>query len=222
MENIDEYSSDSTISNLSNSKDSSLLFETEELIYIKKPYELYPNIQSITSTLNLGCFLNLKTISQKIRTSEMSLNNKSSLIIKTKNNNIINTLYQNGKIISIGAKSEKEAKSNCLKIAKMIKKCGFETNIKDYKIQNIIANYDINFGLNLNNLYKNICEYNNINNNIYCKYEKDIFPGLIININGINITIFETGKIVIAGAKNKKDIEKIFNQIYPLLNEAKT
>ncbi len=91
--------------------------------------------------------------------------------------------------------------------------------MKDYKIQNIVANYEINFGLNLNKLYKNICEFH-INN--YCKYDKNIFPGLIIYINDINVTIFEAGNIVISGAKNKKDIEKIFMEIYPLLNEAKT
>jgi TATA-box binding protein (TBP) (component of TFIID and TFIIIB) len=141
------------------------------------------------------------------------------LIIKTKDNNIINNIFPNGKVISTGAKSEKEAKSKCIKIAKIIKKFGYDISLKDYKIQNIVANYEINFRLNLNKLYENICEYH-INN--YCKYDRNIFPGLILYINDINVTIFETGNIVISGAKNKKDIEKIFKEIYPLLNEAKT
>ena len=219
MEIIEEFSSDSTISNISDSKDSSFLFDSEDLLFMQKPNEITPKIQSITSVLNLGCSINIKSLSQKIKRSEINLNNKNSLIIKTKDNNIINNIYPNGKVISTGAKSEKEAKSNCIKIAKIIKKFGYDISLKDYKIQNIVANYEINFGLNLNKLYKNICEFH-INN--YCKYDKNIFPGLIIYINDINVTIFEAGNIVISGAKNKKDIEKIFKEIYPLLNEAKT
>ena len=215
METIDEYSSDSTISNLSDSKDSSFLFDTEDLISMQKPNELIPKIQSITSTLNLGCIINLKTLAQKIKTSEISQNNKSLLIIKSKDNNTINTIYQNGKIICAGAKSEKEAKLNCVKIAKLVKKCGVEVNLKEYKIQNIIASYEINFKVNLFKIYEKLSENN------FCKYEKNTFPGLILYMNDINITIFETGKIVIAGAKNKKDLEKIIKQIYPVLKEAK-
>ena len=214
MEIIEEFSSDSTISNLS---DSSFIFDSSDLNFMKKPDELIPKIQSITSILNLDCSLNIKTLSQKIKRSELSQNNKTLLVIKSKDNNIINNLYQNGKLISIGAKSEKEAKLNCIKITKLIKKFGYEANFKDYKIQNIVANYEINFGLNLNKLYKNICECIGLNK--YCKYDKNIFPGLILYINDINVTIFETGKIIISGAKNKKDIEKIFEEIYPLLKK---
>ena len=186
---------------------------------MQKPDDLNLKIQSITSTSNLGCSLNIKLLSQKIKRREIGQNNKSLLIIKSKDNNIINNIYPNGKLICIGSKSEKEAKSNCIKIAKLIKKLGYEVTLKDYKIQNIVANYDINFGLNLNKLYKKICEYNI---NEYCKYDKNKFPGLIFYINDINVTLFETGKIIISGAKNKKDIEKIFKEIYSLLNEAKT
>ena len=219
MEINDEYSNDSTISNLSDSKASPFIFDSEDLIFIKEPNEINPKIQSITSILKLDCTLNLKTLSQKIKKSEMNQTNKASLIIKSKNSNAIINLYSNGKLICSGAKSEKEAKAKCLKIAKMIKKFGFEFNLSYYKIQNIVANYELNLRLNLSKLYKNICEFKT---NIICKYDKNIFPGIIININDINITIFETGKIIISGAKNKKDIEMIFKQLYPIINDAKT
>ena len=37
----------------------------------------------------------------------------------------------------------------------------------------------------------------------------------------VNILIFETGKIVLLGAKKRKEINEIFKSIYPLLIEAK-
>ena len=218
MEIVDDYSSDSTISNLSDSKDAPFIFDSEDLIFNQKPEEFQPKIQSVTSTLNLGSNLNLKIISQKMKDNFIEQNYKSSLIIKMKNSNAIITLFPNGKMVCSGARSEKEAKSICSKIAKIIKKSGFEVHLKDYKVQNISANYEINFGLNLNKLQKKICDFLS---KCFCKFDKNIFPGLIIYIDAINLTIFETGKIVITGAKNKKDIEKIFKLIYPVLYEAK-
>jgi hypothetical protein len=79
MEIIDEFSSDSTISNISDSKDSSFLFDSEDLLFMQKPNELTPKIQSITSILNLGCSINIKFLSQKIKRSEINSNNKNSL-----------------------------------------------------------------------------------------------------------------------------------------------
>ena len=218
MEIIEEYSNDSTISNISDLTDSSFILNSDDLILLQNPDEMSPKIQSITSILNLDCSLNLKIISQKIKSSEINQNNKSSLIIKFKDNNTLITLFSNGKMVCSNAKSEKSAKSNCLKIAKIIKKLGFDIKIKEYKIQNIIANYEINFKLDLNILYKNICD---LFKNINCKFDKNVFQGVIVYINGLNVTIFESGKIVISGAKNENEIENIFKQIFPLINEAK-
>lgn len=218
MDIIDEYSSDSTVSYLS---DSSVLFDEEDFYLIKKPDELIPKFTSIISTLNLGCNLNLKAISQKIKTISEYCNNNidTKLMLKLKeNHNSIATIYPNGKMIcSSCAKSEKEAKSNCMKFAKIIKKAGFLINLKEFKIQNISGNYDINFKMNLNKLYK---EFNSLYNN--CKFDKNSFPGILLYINDINLTFFENGIILFSGAKNKKDIENIFKTIYPLLIEAKT
>ena len=60
-------------------------------------------------------------------------------------------------------------------------------------------------------------------NNNYCKYNKDIFPGLIFYLNDskINITIFEAGKVVFSGTKKRKEIKEIFKSLYPLIIESK-
>lgn len=220
----DEYSSDSTISYKTNySNDSSFIFNNDELILLQKPEDIHPKILSITSILNLGSNLNLKNISQKLKTShyEQNYSNKS-LILKTKN--IIVNIYPNGKLILSGAKSEKEAKKYSYKIAKNFKKCSSKELNKGFKIQNIVANYIINFRLNLQILNKELnCL---IDNKIdTCNYVIDNYPMVILYINlneqKINATFFDTGKIVISGAKKQNDIEYIFKKVYPLLNKAR-
>lgn len=224
---LDELSNNSTISNISNCQ-SSIFFDIEDFSYTPNIEELEPKIENIISSVNLGNNLNLKNIYLKLKNAEYNSNKSSTLTLKTKDNKVTATIFSNGKMICSGAKSEKESKGVCMKFAKIVKKVGFNTDLKDYKIQNIIASYDIKFKISLLKLYNEInTMINNAkklgNNNNYCKYNKDNFPGLIFYINDsrISVTIFESGKVVFSGAKKRKEINEIFKNLYPLLIESK-
>ena len=224
---LDELSNNSTISNISNCQ-SSFLFDIEDFPYTPNIEDLQPKIENIISSANLGNNLNLKSISLKLKNVEYNSNISSTLNIKTKDNKVTATIFSNGKMICSGAKSEKESKSACVKFSKIVKKVGFNTELKDFKIQNIIASYDIKFKISLFKLYNEIVTMiNNTkkigNNNNYCKYNKDAFPGLIFYANDsrISVTVFESGKVVFSGAKKRKEINEIFKNIYPLLIESK-
>ena len=226
MEVVDEEnSSESNISHITDyTNDSSFIFNSDEFISIQKPEDLHPKIISISGILNLNCAINLKLISQKIKSSEYDqiILNKA-LIIKLKNITI--NIYQNGKIILTGAKSEKEAKKFFIKITKNIKKISSKEIKKEFKIQNIVSSYNINFRLNLEILFEELkelidCDKNN------CTFVRNNFHMVILNINNINeqkiiITFFESGKIVITGVNKINDIENIFKKVYPLLIKAK-
>ena len=221
----DEYSSDSTISYMTNYSNDSLIFNNDDLIILQKPEDIRPKILSITSVLNLNLSsnLNLKNISQKIKSNEYEQNyTNKALILKAKN--ILINIYPNGKIILSGAKSEKESKKYFYKIAKLFKKCSSKEINKDFKVQNILANYNINFKLNLQTLHKELNSL--IDNQIdTCNYVLNNYPMVILYINfneqKINATFFDTGKIVISGAKKLNEIENIFKKIYPVLNKAR-
>uniref|UniRef100_A0A914S0V6 TATA-box-binding protein n=2 Tax=Ascarididae TaxID=6250 RepID=A0A914S0V6_PAREQ len=53
----------------------------------------------------------------------------------------------------------------------------------------------------------------------FSTYEPELFPGLIYRMvkPRVVLLIFVSGKVVITGAKFKKDIDDAFNQIYPIL-----
>ena len=224
---LDELSNNSTISNISNCQ-SSIFFDIEDFSYTPNIEELEPKIENIISSVNLGNNLNLKNISLKLKNAEYNSNKSSTLTLKTKDNKVTATIFSNGKMICSGAKSEKESKSACMKLAKIVKKLGFNIDLKDYKIQNIFATYDIKFKISLFKLYNEINTMINnakkLGNNInYCKYNKDIYPGLIFYINDsrISVTIFESGKVAFSGAKKRKEINEILKNLYPLLIESK-
>lgn len=53
----------------------------------------------------------------------------------------------------------------------------------------------------------------------FSTYEPELFPGLIYRMvkPRVVLLIFVSGKVVITGAKYKKDIDDAFHQIYPIL-----
>ena len=227
---LDEYSNDSTVSYKSNSpEDSAFVFDIEENVYTPKLEEIEPKINNILSSVYLGCNLNLKNLALKIKNADYNSNKSSTLILKSKDTNISATIFASGKMICSGAKSEKESKSACIKFSKIVNKAGFNVELRDFKIQNISASYDVKFKICLSDLYNRINKL--INENIktygcsgnYCKYNKDDFNGIIFYINEskISILIFESGKVIISGAKKRKDMNDIFKNIFPLLVDSK-
>ena len=226
---LDEYSNDSTISYISSTpNDSTFFFDSEDNVYTPKIEELQPKINNIIISANFGCSLNLKSLALKIKNAEYNSNKSSSLILKSKNANITATIFSSGKMVCTGAKSEKESKTACIKFSKIVNKAGFNYELRDYKIQNIIASYDVKFSISLPDIHSRINIL--INDNLkklgsesYCKYNKDEFPRIIFYIDEskINLLIFESGKIVISGAKKRKEINDIFKNIFPLLIESK-
>ena len=226
---LDEISNGSTISNLSNiQNNSSFLFESEESLYPPNIEELVPEINNIIISANLGNNLFLNNIALKLKNVDYNLNKSSNLTLKAKNCKIIATIFSNGKMICSGAKNEKESKASCVKYAKIIKKIENNVDLKDLKIQNMVATFDVRFKINLDKLFKEINTLINNskkfgNNYNYCKYNKNEYPGLVFYMNDskINFVVYETGKVVLSGAKSRNEINDVFKNIYPLLIESK-
>ena len=77
------------------------------------------------------------------------------------------------------------------------------TQLTEFKIQNIVASCDVGFSIKLEALQEEhkmkIAK---------CHYEPELFPGLIYKMESpkIVLLIFTSGKIVLAGAKTRKDV----------------
>ena len=126
-------------------------------------------------------------------------------------------------MICSGGKSTSEAKTECSKFCKIVKKLGYKVELKDFKIHNIIMSYDVQFKISLNDLYDKLKNLKNKNNNNYVRYNKEIFPCVIFYFNDfkINLTFFESGKVILSGGKKIKDIEDVFRGIYQILIETR-
>ncbi|KAK0420486.1 hypothetical protein QR680_014713 [Steinernema hermaphroditum] len=82
-------------------------------------------------------------------------------------------------------------------------------------VQNMVGSCDVKFPIQL----EGIC----LMHNQFSTYEPELFPGLIYRMvkPRVVLLIFVSGKVVITGAKYKKDIDEAFSQIYPILKTYK-
>ena len=73
------------------------------------------------------------------------------------------------------------------------------------KLANLITTYDLKKELNLNKLYENLDGF------IY-DIETSNFPAGFYNLEGVNFTVFRTGKLVLKGKRNLEEMELILRK----------
>lgn len=179
------------------------------------PSGIVPIIQNVVSTVNLGCKLDLKLIALKARNAEYNPKRFAPVIMRIRDPKTTALIFNSGKMVCTGAKSEELSRTASRKYARIIQKLGFPAKFMDFKIQNIVASCDVKFAIRLEGLAAA--------HNQFCSYEPELFPGLIYRMiqPKVVLLIFVSGKIVITGAKVRKDIYEAFENIYPVLTEFK-
>ena len=193
--------------------------------------KITPIIQNIVSTVELDCNINLKQIALQIENTTYNPRKFTGLVMRIKEPKTTALIFPNGKLICLGAKTEEDSKKACKQYAKIIKNLNYPiSNIKKFRIQNIVGSCDVKFKIPLTRLHIHMKKYK-------CRviYEPECFPGLIYRYldeedekieNGeqkfnIVFLIFASGKMVIAGAKNRNQIYESFEKVYQLLRQFK-
>ncbi|GAQ79888.1 TATA-box binding protein 1/2 [Klebsormidium nitens] len=187
----------------------------EEVDAEKHPSGIIPTLQNIVATANMGCQLDLKAIAMQARNAEYNPKRFAAVIIRIREPKTTALIFASGKMVCTGAKSEENARTAARKYARIVQKLGFPVTFKDFKIQNIVASCDVKFPIRLEGLA--------YAHQMFSNYEPELFPGLIYRMRSpkIVLLIFVSGKVVLTGAKQRDEIYKAFENIYPVLNDYK-
>ncbi|KAI3413596.1 hypothetical protein GPALN_011085 [Globodera pallida] len=170
-----------------------------------------PTLQNIVSTVNLGVQLDLKQIALRARNAEYNPKRFAAVIMRIREPRTTALIFSSGKMVCTGAKSEETSRLAARKYARIVQKIGFNAKFTEFKVQNMVGSCDVKFPIQLEGL----C----ITHAQFSTYEPELFPGLIYRMvkPRVVLLIFVSGKVVITGAKFKKDIDEAFGQIYPIL-----
>jgi transcription initiation factor TFIID TATA-box-binding protein len=176
-----------------------------------------PTLQNIVSTANLAQKLNLRGIAQTAKNAEYNPKRFAAVIMRIKEPRTTALIFESGKMVCTGAKSEIDSKKAAKKFAKTIKKIGYpDLKFQDFKIQNVVGSCDLKFQIMLDLLLEG-------SHAVFCHYEPEIFPGLIYRMTKPKIVflIFGSGKIVMTGARRNEDLYEGFANMYPVLLSCK-
>ncbi|XP_070708298.1 TATA box-binding protein-like 2 [Pempheris klunzingeri] len=133
-----------------------------------------------------------------------------ALIMKIRKPRATAVIHKSGNVVCLGAKRKEDSRLAARRFARIVQKLGFPVRFLDFKIQNLVGTCKT-FPLNLEQLA--------LAHHEQCSYEPELFPGLFYRVApGITATVFATGKVNLAGAKEEAEIYESFDTISQILS----
>lgn len=170
-------------------------------------------IQNIVASAALNQRISLKAIVEKFPHAEYSPKVFPGLVFRLKKPKTATLIFETGKMVCTGAKSEKEAIQAVNKVTKELKNHGIKiVNKPEIKIQNIVASAELNGEIDLENVVYKLKRV---------MYEPEQFPGAVFRMDEPKVVflIFSAGKLVCVGAKKEQDVYDAVNKLQVILEE---
>lgn len=176
------------------------------------------NIQKVSATANFGIRLDLKRIAFKCRNTEFNPRRHGAIVMRLREPVATGIFFQSGKIIVTEVDSINKTEVACKEFRTVIEKIGLKPKdfgAMEYKVRNIMGTCDCGFPLRLEEL--------SYAHSDYCSYEPEVFPGLVYRLDRTEVVvlIFASGKIVLTGSNQSKDLVSALTKLYPILLEYK-
>jgi transcription initiation factor TFIID TATA-box-binding protein len=170
-------------------------------------------IQNIVASAGLNQKISLGKIVEKFPFAEYSPRVFPGLVFRLKKPKTATLIFETGKMVCTGAKSEKEAIQAVNKVAKELRSHGIPlANKPEVKIQNIVASAELNGEIDLENVVYKLKRV---------MYEPEQFPGAVFRMDEPKVVflIFSAGKLVCVGAKKEEDVYTAVDKLQKMLEE---
>jgi|Deesub1362B_J571_1020462.scaffolds.fasta_scaffold00053_24 transcription initiation factor TFIID TATA-box-binding protein len=166
--------------------------------------------------VNIVCSGDLKT---EINLEEISKSGNSAFIYDPSNyhggyiilSNAKATIYKTGRYIIVGLKSIDEVERAFFELKNFLSRFVDVSSAEKPEIKNIVAMGDLKTHVDLTK-FSLILGLENV------EYEPEQFPGMVYRDNKLTALIFSSGKIILAGATDVKELEEFFNKIKELFS----
>ncbi len=171
------------------------------------------NIENVVASATLNQKVDLNSVVKGYPGVEYRPEQFPGLVFRLKRPKTATLIFNSGKMVCTGAKSEKEAKRAVLKVIKELKRGGIIIISKpDVKIQNIVASGELGGMIDLEKAAYSLG---------HAMYEPEQFPGLIYRMEDpkVVILLFASGKLVCTGAKKEPDSYDAVDKLQALLEE---
>ncbi len=169
-------------------------------------------IQNVVATATLNQKIDLNAIVKSYPSAEYRPEQFPGLVFRLKKPKTATLIFNSGKMVCTGAKSEKLARRAIMTVVKELKKGGIIIISKpESKIQNIVSSASLGGRIELE-------EASTLGKTMY---EPEQFPGLIYRMDEpkVVILIFASGNLVCTGAKREQDVYDAVHKLHERLEE---
>ncbi|MGC9345541.1 MAG: TATA-box-binding protein [Candidatus Bathyarchaeales archaeon] len=171
------------------------------------------NIENVVASATLNQKVDLNAVVKGYPGVEYRPEQFPGLVFRLKRPKTATLIFNSGKMVCTGAKSEKEARRAVKKVVKELKKGGIVIISKpEMRIQNIVASASLGGMIDLENATYSLGK---------TMYEPEQFPGLIYRMDEpkVVILLFASGKLVCTGAKKEQDVYDAVHKLHKILEE---
>jgi len=173
------------------------------------------NIENVVASATLKQRVDLNAVVKGYPGVEYRPEQFPGLVFRLKRPKTATLIFNSGKMVCTGAKSEKEARRAVMKVIKELKKSGIIIISKpELKIQNIVASASLGGMIDLEKSAYSLGR---------TMYEPEQFPGLIYRMDDpkVVILLFASGKLVCTGAKKEEDVYTAVSKLHQRLEDEK-
>jgi transcription initiation factor TFIID TATA-box-binding protein len=170
-------------------------------------------IVNIVASAALNQKVSLKSIVEKFPQAEYNPRVFPGLVFRLKKPKTATLIFETGKMVCTGAKSEKEAMQAVNKVTRELRSNGIPiANKPEIKIQNVVASAELNGEIDLENVVYKLRRV---------MYEPEQFPGAVYRMDEPKVVflIFSAGKLVCVGAKKEGDVYEAVDKLQGILEE---
>jgi transcription initiation factor TFIID TATA-box-binding protein len=171
------------------------------------------HIENVVASATLNQKVDLNAVVKSYPGVEYRPEQFPGLVFRLKRPKTATLIFNSGKMVCTGAKSEKEARRAVMKVIKELKKGGIIIISKpELKIQNIVASAILGGMIDLEKAAYSLGK---------TMYEPEQFPGLIYRMDEpkVVILLFASGKLVCTGAKKEQDVYDAVYKLHGILEE---
>jgi transcription initiation factor TFIID TATA-box-binding protein len=175
---------------------------------LQKPvFDASIQIQNVVASVTLNQKFDLKAIVKGNPSVEYRPKTFPGLVFRLRRPKTAILIFNSGKMVCTGAKSEKEAKRAVKKVVRELKKIGIIIPGKpEIKIVNIVASANLFGKIELEESAFTLGK---------TMYEPEQFPGLIYRMDEpkVVILLFASGKLVCTGATKEDDVHEAIDKL---------
>lgn len=171
------------------------------------------NIENVVASAILNQKIDLNSVVKAFPTVEYRPEQFPGLVFRLKKPKTATLIFNSGKMVCTGAKSESYAKKAVRKVVQELKGNGILITGKvEIQVQNIVASASLGGRIDLEKSAYTLGR---------TMYEPEQFPGLIYRMDEpkVVILLFASGKLVCTGAKREEQVFTAVNKLHQNLED---